>query len=144
MRVAAGFLVACACAGALAREPAPRALTFDDRVRAQEAIERIAYSHQIGATKPFEQAVPRAVVENKVRNALEQTAALAVYWKTAVTDEMLQRELERMALGTKMPGRLLELYAALGNDPVLIKETLARSTLVDRLARNRFADEDHW
>jgi len=37
------------------------------RVQAQEAIERVYYSHQIGAKRPFEQAVPRSVLEEKVR-----------------------------------------------------------------------------
>jgi hypothetical protein len=58
---------------------------------AQEAIERNNYQHQIGATQSFEQAVPRAVVENKVRDYLDQTAALAVYWKTQVTRRCSQR-----------------------------------------------------
>ena len=129
MKFTTVLLVALACSGAFASEPAQRTLTFEDRVRAQAAIERVYYSHQIGTTKPFEQAVPRAVLESKVRKYLDQTAALALYWKTAVTDEMLQRELERMAHGTRMPERLIELYAALGNDPFLIKECLARATL---------------
>ena len=123
----------------VAAEPSQRSLPFEDRVRAQAAIERVYYSHQIGATTPFEQAVPRAVLESKVRKYLEQTAALKLYWNTSVTDEMLERELERMAHGTRMPERLLELYSALGNDPFLIKECLVRATLVDRLARDRYA-----
>src|SRR5882672_8701004 len=72
-----------------------RTLSFADRVRAQEAIERLSYRHQIGATKPFEEAVPRAVVEAKVRRYLEESAALEAYWKTPITDEALQREIER-------------------------------------------------
>ena len=121
---------------AVAAEPSQRTLTFEDRVKAQESIERVYYSHQIGATKSFDQAVPRVVLEAKVRKYLEETAALEVYWKTEVTDEMLQRELERMAAGTRMPERLVELYAALGNDAFVIKETLARETLVERSARD--------
>src|SRR6185436_13785235 len=52
---------------------------------------------------------------------------------------MLGRELARMAAGTRLPERLLELHAALGNDPFLIKECLARQIMVDRLSRNFFA-----
>ena len=52
---------------------------------------------------------------------------------------MLQRELERMARGTRLPDRLRELFAALNEDPFLIKECLARATLVDRLTRNFYA-----
>jgi hypothetical protein len=48
-----------------------RELTFEERVRAQEAIERVYYSHQIGATKPFEEAVPRSAIEGRVSTFLE-------------------------------------------------------------------------
>ncbi len=34
-------------------------LTFEERVRAQEAIERVYYAHQIGTKLTFEEAVPR-------------------------------------------------------------------------------------
>ena len=94
-----------AIATVAANEPQPRigaaqrALTIEDRVAAQRAIEHVYYRHQIGVTKPFEQAVPRSVIEAKVRKYLEQTVALEVYWKTRVTNEMLGRELERMTGG---------------------------------------------
>src|SRR5512143_1234314 len=90
--------------------PPTRTLTFEDRVRAQEAIERVYYSHQIGATRPFEEAVPHEVLERKVRTYLKQSVALEKLWNTPVTAEMLQREAERMARGTRMSDRLHELY----------------------------------
>jgi hypothetical protein len=122
--------------------PAPsraRTLSFADRVRAQEAIERVYYSHQIGATKPFEEAVPRAVIEAKVRRYLEESAALETFWSTPITDAALQRELERMAGGTRLPDRLNEVFAALGNDSFLVKECVARATLAERLSHNFYA-----
>src|SRR2546428_13816723 len=117
----------------------PHRLTFEQRVRAQEAIERLYYAHQIGATRPFEEAVPGAVLEKKVRAYLKQSVALDTYWRTPVTSGMLRREVERMAANSRMPERLRQLYAVLGNDPFLILESLARPALVDRLARNFFA-----
>jgi hypothetical protein len=155
MRVAAGLVAAVVCSAALAAGPGKstpsvvgprvqRTLSFDERVNAQAAIERVYYAHQIGATKPFDEAVPRAMLEAKVREHLEQTVALQTYWKTAVTDETLQRELERVAQGTRMPERLQEVYAALGNDTFLIKECVARATLVDRLTRNFFAFDSRY
>jgi len=36
-----------------------RDLTFQERVAAQEAIERVYYSHQIGVTLPFQEVFPR-------------------------------------------------------------------------------------
>jgi N-acetylneuraminic acid mutarotase len=116
-----------------------RDLTLEERIRAQEAIERVYYSHQIGAEQPFEEAVPREVLERKVLTYLEQSVALAKFWNTPVTAEMLERELDRMSRNTRMPARLRELFAALDDDPVLIQECLVRPTLVDRLARNFYA-----
>src|SRR5712691_2427729 len=73
-----------------------RELTFDQRVRAQEAIERVRYSHQIGATEPFESLVPRSVLESKVHLYLRQSAALDG-WDRPLTAEDLRAELERMS-----------------------------------------------
>jgi len=116
-----------------------RDLTLEERIHAQEAVERVYYSHQEGTTRPFEEAVPRAVLERKVRTMLEQSSALEAIWNKPVTAEALQRETERIARGTRMPERLRELYAALGNDAFLFQETVARAALVDRLARSSFA-----
>jgi hypothetical protein len=123
----------------LAAPSMARDLTFDERVRAQEAIERVHYRHQTGATKTFEQAVSRDVLERKVETYLKRSVALETIWRTPVTAEMLQREMERQAKGTRMPERLQELYAALGDDPVLVAECLARPALVDRLSESFFA-----
>ena len=119
-----------------------RDLTFEDRVRAQEAIERVYYSHQIGASKPFEEAVPRPALEAKVEKYLKQSVALERFWNTPVTAEMLQAEMERQARQTRMPERLSELYSALGDDPSLVRECLARPALVDRLTQSFFAFDE--
>jgi N-acetylneuraminic acid mutarotase len=132
--VVAALLVSVCAFPAFARD-----LTFEDRVRAQEAIERVYYSHQSGATKPFEQAVPRSAIEKKVRTYLKRSAALEVYWRTPVTALMLEREAERQARESRMPERLRELHEALGNDPFLIQECLARPALVDRMTRGFYA-----
>jgi hypothetical protein len=84
-------------------------LSFEDRVACQEAIERVYYSHQVGAALSFEEAVPRRVLERKVRNYLKQSAALALFWNKPVTARGLQREMERIARDTRFPGRLLEI-----------------------------------
>ncbi len=116
-----------------------RDLTFEDRVQAQEAIERVYYSHQVGATKPFESAVPRSVLEAKVRNYLKQSVALEQYWNKPLTASMLRAEAERISRASRMPERLRELDAALGHDSFLVQECLVRPALVDRLARSLFA-----
>ena len=62
---------------ASAAEAQGRELTFADRVAAQEAIERVYYSHQIGAERSFEEAVPRERLERKVVKDWTRTAGLA-------------------------------------------------------------------
>jgi hypothetical protein len=69
-----------------------KTLTFEERVAAEEAIERVYYAHQIGATKPFEEAIPRQVLEDKVTKYLKQSVALEKHWKNPITAEMLRAE----------------------------------------------------
>src|SRR6266571_5904193 len=123
----------------VADDGAFRSLTLQERVAAGRAIERIYYSHQVGATRSFEQALPAAQLETEVSMYLKQSAALERYWNTRVTAELLRKEIERMAQSTRMPERLRELYGALDDDSFLVAETLARPVLVRRLTRNFFA-----
>ncbi len=114
-----------------------RELSFEDRVEAQRAIQRVYYSHQIEVTKPFDEVFPQEPLERKVRKYLEQSAALEKLWGKAITAEALEQELERITRQTHFPGRLLQIYEALDNDPLLIRECLARPVLADRLVRSR-------
>jgi N-acetylneuraminic acid mutarotase len=139
-RLALIAALSCLLAGATA-PPGSRAPNLADRLRAQRAIERVSYGYQTGATLPFEQAVPDALIRRKVVEALKESAALETFWGTRLTPAMLRREVERMGRQTRMPDRLRELYAALGNDPVLVEECLARPALATRLS-HRFFDAD--
>ncbi|HMC83380.1 MAG TPA: hypothetical protein VKL61_09125, partial [Candidatus Polarisedimenticolia bacterium] len=138
------LFIALAMASLVSRTALARDLSFEDRVKCQEVIERVYYSHQIGATRSFEEAVPRQVLEHKVRTYLKQSMALQDLWKTPVTAEMLSRETERILGSTRTPGRLQELYAALGGDPFLLQECVSRATLVDRLTHNFFAYDQRF
>jgi len=120
----------------------PGQLTFADRVAAQEAVERVYYRHQVGATAPFEEVVPREALEQKVRTTLLQSLALERFWNTPITPEMLRREVERMSAASRFPERLVELEQALGNDAFLIQETIARQALAERLSRSFFAFDE--
>ncbi len=95
-------------------QPLARELTFDERVAAQTAIESLYHSHRAGTTRSFEQAVPAALVEDKVRTYLRQSRALETYWSVPVTAAALDRELERIAGSTVFADRLEQLYDALG------------------------------
>ncbi|HEV8200098.1 MAG TPA: MopE-related protein [Candidatus Polarisedimenticolia bacterium] len=138
--VLVGLVAALSCSFALAVDRS-RELTFAERVEAQAAIERAAYAHQIGSTLPFEKAVPHRVLERKVETYLRESLLLERRWHEPVTAEALKRETERILSRTQAPERLREVFAALGNDPVLIQECLARPALVDRLARSFQAAE---
>src|SRR6266850_3822251 len=118
-----------------------RTLTFEDRVRAQEAIERVYYSYHIGATRTFEEAVPREILERKIHTYLKQSAALQDYWATPITEAMLKAELRRITRNTRFPDRLDRVFTALGRDPNLVIECFVRPVLVDRLARSFFASD---
>ena len=130
----------------LAREP----LTFEQRVKAQEAIEKVYYNHRIwpkenpGPKPPFEKMVSKETIEAKAADYLKKSAALEKYWYRPITGEQLQAEMDRIAKGTKDPATLNELFEALNNDPYLIAECLARPVLADRLIRNWYANDERF
>ena len=90
--------------------------------------------------KPSLDAVmSQAQVEKKVTDYLRKSQALEDYWQRPITAEQLQAEMDRMAQHTKQPEVLRELFAALGNDPFVIAECLARPALAERLLTNWYA-----
>src|SRR5262245_7532922 len=123
--LSAAIGLALLTSGARARE-----LTFEERVNAQEAIERVYYAHQIGAAKPFEEAVPRAVIEKKVLDNLVESVAVEQRRGRRISSEELRLERGRIERNTAMPQRLRELFAALHDDALLIEECLVRPILV--------------
>ena len=121
-----------------AAEYVRKPLSLEQRVSAAEAVERVRYLHRVGAALPFERAVPRVGLEERVRDQLRRSVALDRRWQAPVTAAMLRAEVERMVRETQMPERLREYFDILGNDPVLIEECLARPIVVDRLVREAF------
>ena len=124
-------------------------LTFEERVRAQEAVERVYYNHLIWHSKSepkpsFEVMISKDLIKNKVENYLKQSSALELYWRKPITAEQLQGEMNRMARETQDPKTLKELFSALGNDPILIAECLARPILADRLIRNWYSYDERF
>ena len=119
-----------------------RTLTFADRVAYQRAIEDVYWRHRIWPKerldpKPSLDAVmSQAQLENKVMDYLRNSQALENYWHRPLTAEQLQAEMDRMAKHTKQPEMLHELFEALGNDPFVIAECLAKPVLSERLVTN--------
>src|SRR2546425_1601716 len=116
-----------------------RTLTFQERVVYQRAIEDVYWRHRIWPRErpdpkpPLDAVMSQAQLETKVADYLRKSQALEDYWQRPLTAEQLQAEMKRMAQNTKQPEVLRELFEALGNDPFVIAECLARPILPERL-----------
>jgi len=127
-----------------------RALSFEDRVAAQRAIEEVYWRHRIWpkenpAPKPsLEEVMPETAVRARVEDDLRKSNALEKYWRRPITAEQLQAEMDRMGASTRAPDVLREIFGALGNDPERIAETLARQSLADRLLRNWYTGDSRF
>src|SRR5882757_7443968 len=125
-----------------------RSLTFAERVAYQRSIEDVYWRHRIWPKerrdpKPSLDAVmSQAQLEKKVTDYLRKSQALEDYWQQPITAEQLQAEMDRMAEHTKQPEVLRELFYALGNDPFVIAECLARPSLADRLLSSWYARDE--
>src|SRR5262245_2952998 len=133
---------------AISRTNPARTLSFAERVTYQRDIEEVYWRHRIWPkerpdSKPaLEAGMSRPQLENKVRDYLLKSRLLADYWHRPLTGEQLQAEMDRMARYTKQPEVLRELFAALGNDPFVIAECLARPALAERLLANWYAYDE--
>jgi N-acetylneuraminic acid mutarotase len=127
-----------------------KTLTFAERVAYQRAIEEVYWRHRTwpaanGAEKPsLDKVMSQAQIEKKVAKCLRNSQVLENYWQKPITAEQLQAEMDRMARHSKRPEVLRELFTALGNDPYIIAECLARPALADRLARNLYAHDQRF
>jgi N-acetylneuraminic acid mutarotase len=127
-----------------------RTLTFDERVSYQRAIEEVYWRHRIWPKerpdrKPsLDALVSQAQIEKKVSDYLRNSQALEDYWQRPITAEQLQAEMDRMATHTRQPEVLRELFEALGNDPFVIGECLARPALAERLVTNWYAYDQRF
>jgi N-acetylneuraminic acid mutarotase len=121
-----------------------RTLTFAQRVSYQRALEEVYWRHRIWPRSRGENPDPKpsldavitqAQVEKKVADYLDKSQTLQDKHQPITATE-LQAEMDRMAQRTKQPEMLHELFEALGNDPFVIAECLARPVLVERLLIN--------
>src|SRR6267143_4663106 len=125
-----------------------RTLTFAERVAYQRAIEEVYWRHRIWPKerpdpKPSLDAVmPQTQLENKVVDYLRKSQALEDYCQRPIIAAQLQAEMDRMVQHTKQPEILSELFEALGNDPFVVAECLARAVLAERLVTNFAASDE--
>jgi hypothetical protein len=133
---------------AIAASNPARTLSFAERVAYQRTIEEVYWRHRIWPkerpdSKPsLEAVVPQAQLEKKVTDYLRKSQVLAEYWHQPLTVQQLQAEMNRMAQYTRQPEVLRELFSALGNDPFVIAECLARPALTERLLTSWYAYDE--
>ena len=123
----------------------PTMLTFADRVAYQRAIEEVYWQHRIwpkenpGPKPSLDEVMSREQIEQKVQEYLRNSQLLADERQRPITPEQLQAEMNRMASHTIQPEVLRELFAALGNDPFIVAESLARPLLSEQLVNELHA-----
>ena len=121
------------------QEQLRRTLTFAERAAYQYAIEEVYWRHRIwpkenpGPKPPLDAIVSQRQIEHKVEEYLRKSQLVADRRGSPITGSELQTEMERMANHTRQPEVLGELFEALGNDPFVIAECLARPILAERL-----------
>ena len=121
----------------------PRQLLLADRIAYQRAVEEVLWRNRIWPKdnpepKPsLDEIMSPADIEQKVTDYLRNSQALEDCWQEPITRGQLQAEMNRMARETQQPGVLHELFVALGNDPLVVAECLARPILAQRLMIDR-------
>src|SRR5947207_1522614 len=125
--------------GPQATKVSPRTLSFAERVSYQRAIEDVYWRHRIwpkenpNPKSSLDAVMSQAQLEKKVEDYLLNSQATEEYYKEPLSAGQLQGEMERMAQHTRQPEVLRELFEALGNDPFVIAECLARPVLAERM-----------
>jgi hypothetical protein len=75
---------------------------------------------------------------------VRNSQALEDYWQRPITPDQLQAQMERIANHTKQPAVLREVFAALGNDPFVIAECLARPVPAERLLTELYSHDQRF
>lgn len=125
-------------------------LTVADRVACQTSIEEVYWQYRLwpaqnpGPKPTLAEVMPNATIEAKVSDTLAKSQALTEFWEQPITGQMLQAELDRMAAKTQRPEILQHIWQVLGNDPALVAECLARPTLVNRLMKDWYAQDERF
>ncbi len=127
-------------------------LTLEQRVEAQRAIEQVYWNHRIwpqenpGPKPPLSEVMPDSAIRARVEDYLKQSDVMDTLWHRPITADQLQQEIDRMVSESQRPEMLRELFDALGDDPFMVAECLARPNLAERMVRawSGAADFDAW
>jgi hypothetical protein len=133
--------ILAAIAFATALQPA-RADDFTAQCADRAAIERVYHSHRLGTKQPFEQVMPRDLIERVVRQDQHKEAVLRKVYGVEITPAMVAAEVERINTTTRAPEVLAEIKSALGDDAARFASAMARPIIVERELRRRFDNDD--
>ena len=106
------------------------------------SIERVYHGHRTGTNRPFEQAMPAALLEKLVRADAKKEAVLERFYGVKITGPMVVAESQRIDATTRASEILGEIKAALGHDPARFARAMARPIVVERTLRARFENDD--
>ena len=115
---------------------------FAALVADRASLERVYHEHRTGTKQPFEQAMPRELIESLTRQELHKEAVLRKTYGVEITPAMLAAEVQRIHTTTRAPEMLAEIKHALGDDAGRFARTMARPILVERELRSRFDNDD--
>lgn len=110
-RTVAIALAALLLVGSFARTDDFAALCAD-----RVALEHVYHGHRTGTKQPFEQAMPRALVERLVRDDMHEEAVLGKAYAVEITPAMVAAEVQRINATTRVPEMLAGIKKALGDD----------------------------
>ena len=109
------------------------------------AIEEVYWRHRIwpepnpGPKPSLGEVLPESLLRQRAEDGPRLSTAVETLWNVHVDGTQLVREVQRMVASTRSPAVLDELFEALGRDPLVIAECLARPRLANRLAQQRYA-----
>jgi hypothetical protein len=117
------------------------AADFSELVRDREAVERVYYSHRTGEKPPFEETLSREQIRNLVERDLVKEAVLKRRYRLEISEAQVAAEIARINSTTRAPETLVEVKAALGEDPYRFACSVAKPLLVERALRERFEND---
>jgi hypothetical protein len=121
---------------------------MQERIACQRAIEAVYWEHTDwprgeNTPKPsLGEVMKESIIRQRAEDAVRMSHLLDEFWGRPIGAAELQAELDRLVANTKNPAMLGEFFAALGDDPDLIAECLARPIVARRTALELYADDE--
>ena len=122
-------------------------LLAGDRAResALRSVEEILWKHRLwpesnpGGKPALEEVLSADALREKSEEGPRKAAALEAWLQRPIGQVEVQAEIDRIFRETRDPEMLEEILVALGRDPELVADVIARPLLADRLLRRHYA-----